>query len=214
MSPDTIAGVQEFLGRNGSKGRGGIGRALVVATALLLTTCSGGVPSDEYVEIETTGLYAATLDYLFTEPLLGDPVADLMYVINPSLNEWTHFCGSSDAIDVEASAVIGEPCDLFWSIEDDAAYEYTESALTEIEDGLSPAVIRIVKVRADALLPADGAGHVLPVRDDGSLIAFGVPLESDGVIYLPVALRGSGALIVAIRGESGWNIDSLLAWQA
>ena len=135
-------------------------------------------------------------------------------MVDPSLNEWTDFCGASDAIDIEAPAVIGEPCDLFWSTQDDAAYEYTETALTEIEDALSAAAIRFVKARADALLPADGTQFVLPVRDNGSLIAFGVPLESDGVIYLPVALPGYADLIVAIPEEPGWKIDSLLAWQA
>ena len=160
MSADTFTWVQEFLGGSGSRGRGGVRRALVVASALVLTTCSGGLASDEYVEIDTTGVYAATLDNIFTEPLLGDPVSDVVYVVDPSLTEWARLCGSSDTIDVEASAVIGEPCDLFWSIQDDAAYEFTESALTEIEDGLSPSVIRFVKVTADALLPGDGASAV------------------------------------------------------
>ena len=51
---------------------------MVIASALLLTTCSGGVLSDEYVEIDTTGLYAATLDYVFTESALWDPVSDVV----------------------------------------------------------------------------------------------------------------------------------------
>lgn len=165
--------------------------------------------SDAYVEIDTTGLYAATLDYLLSEDLYtSGPMSEVVYVVGPSQAWWARVCLPMQ--DGMAWSAVSQ-CDLFWPVQDDSTYEFTESAQTEIEDSLSPAVIRWVKVTSDALMPLDGTQLRPPVRDDASFVEFGVPIESDGVIYLPVENWVGSFLIMAIPEDSGWRMEAVVA---
>ena len=184
---------------------------MVVVLALVVAACIGGQSSDDSVDQVAGGMYTAAVEYL--DSTVGLSESDLVYVVEPSLSEWITYCGTTDSPDVESAAALGEPCEVFWSIEDNPRFDFTPSAMAEIEEALSPASVTFVSDRVDALEHRNGIPPH-PVKDGAELISLGVALEVDGNIYLPIAKQGEGVLVVAVLTDSGWVIDGVMHWVA
>lgn len=182
-------------------------RALVVMvlSALLLTACSSDASSDEYVSMDTTGLYSAALEYLASEGHLTE--ADLYYVVQPSVAAWKRLCDGPDPFGEQPE--VGGACVVVSSIEDDTVFRFTAGSRREIESALQPASVIFVDDHSDALVVSDSLRLPFPVKDGAGLVALSVAVEGQRKVDLHVDLHGAGVLIEATPTASGWSIDIL-----
>lgn len=162
-----------------------------------------------------SGLYAAALSNVGEEP-----ATELVYVVQPKLDQWEMYCGTRESPDEELATAVGRVCEVYWSTEDALGYRYTSTAVSEIREALAPITVEFVDEQADALEPAEELAPPVRVKDDAALVIFGVPLEVDGKIYLPVERNGSGGLhpsgglVEASAAGSEWEITVLIPWTA
>lgn len=185
-------------------------KRLGFVVAVLLAACTPGLSSDEYLSVDTTGLYAAALAQLDAEGHLDD--GDVVYVVQPSLGDWLSWCDEPDPFNEQPDT--GEACDVVPSIENEAKFTFAEGTVDEVEAALRPATVRFVNNYSDALVADDGSRPPRPVKEGARLIAFSVALESQGMVYLHIDLHGHGVLIEAAPHETGWIVEILLAWIA
>ena len=182
---------------------------------LLVSACTDFAESDEHVQSEMSGVYAAALSHVGEEP-----ATDLVYVVQPEFDQWEMYCGTRESPDEELAAAVGQACEVFWSTEEASDYRYTSTAVSEIREALAPITVEFVDELADALEPAEELLPPKRVKDDAALVIFGVPLKVDGKIYLPVERNGSGGLhpsgglVEASASGSEWEITILIPWTA
>ncbi len=182
---------------------------------LVVSACTDFAESDEHVRSDKSGVYAAALSHVG-----DDPATELVYVVQPDFDQWEMYCGTRESPDEELAAAVGEACEVYWSTEDASGYRYTSSAISEIRQALAPLTVEFVDEQADALEPAEESTPPKRVKDDAALVIFGVPLEADGKIYLPVERNGSGGLhpsgglVEASASGSEWEITILIPWTA
>lgn len=183
---------------------------LVLILAVIAAGCTSAQSSHEYVEMKTDDLYISVIEYLHSMDRLSD--AHLVYVVEPSLGEWVDYCGTKESPDWESAELVGAPCDVFWSIDNDQLFEYPLQARSEIEQAFSSSDVHFARDKTDVL--EDGGPPPRPIKDGAALVSLGVGLEVNGKIYLPVDMHGSGVLLEATQTESGWAINSIRSWQA
>lgn len=177
---------------------------VVVALVVLATAC-GGMSEDEEEPIDTAGVRAAAANYALSHGV--ERGQGPMYVVGPSVELWEMYCGAGFAAEIEAA------CAVLDSIAFDLPETFRDAAAREISEALAPSAVEFVASRDDALdfeeRPAVGS-----IKNDGGLLSFGVAIEWDGRIYVPVEGHAVGWLFEAAPSTNGWQIEAIASWIA
>jgi hypothetical protein len=187
-------------------------RRVGLVVAVLLSACTPGLSSDEYLSVDEAGLYASVLAHLDAEGHLAD--GNLVYVVQPDLVEWQVWCDDLEFDDFNEQPDTADACAVAASIEDGAKFEFTRGAAAEVEAALQPATVEFVDSYSDALATDDVPHEYQPVNNDARLIAFSVALESRGSVYLHIDLHGRGVQVEATPNKTGWAIEILGSWMS
>ena len=135
---------------------------------------------------------------------------DLIYVAGPSIELWGQWCGfdtgepGEDPHDEVPSA-----CDVLDSTTFDVPATYEGTLAAEIETALAPATAEFINDPDTVTGTFEDGMMIAPVEGDAGLLTFGVVIEADGKVYLPVDAHGEGWLLELTPSSSGdgaWDI--------
>lgn len=177
------------------------------ALVLLLAACGSGADhSDDMAPVDTAGLHAAAIDYALSQGQSRGK--ELVYVTGPSTGLWDQWCGAGFAQGID------EACDVLDSIAFDLPSVFEGDKAEEITDALAPAAVEFVENRDELFEPMREGMMVAPVVNDGGLMSFGVSIEADGKVYLPLDGLGEGWIFEATPTDEGWTIEAVASWIA
>ena len=107
-------------------------------------------------------------------------------------------------------------CEVLNSIAFELLPTFVDPEAAEISDALSPAITKFIEDSRSVIDPmAEGEGMmVAPVKDDAGLLTFGLAIESEGKVYLPVDGNGQGWLLEVSAIGDGWHVEAIASWIA
>lgn len=191
--------------------------ALLVVVAVVLASCTSGEAEFEGEGLDLAGVKAAAIRYVLenSNALSGK---DLVYVAGPSLEPWEQWCNFDiGEPDVEVGADNPPACDVLHATSFDLPIVYPagSDSANEIETALSPVEIEFIEDRESVVEPFGEGMMIAPIQNDAGLLTFGVLIEADGKVYLPVDVHGEGWLFELTPSETdntGWEITPIAAY--
>ena len=188
------------------------GWAVVVLVGLIAGACTGGESEVEPRVGNLSGVYAAAIDLVLVEPGIGGK--ELIYVAGPSLELWDQWCNVDTGEPGEEPQVDFPGCDVLKTAHFDlpARYEPGSAEANEIEAALSHAEVSFIEDRDSVIEPFEEGMMIAPIRNGAGLITFGVPIQTDSNVYMPVDSHGTGFFLELTPSDTGWKATPLAGY--
>ena len=190
--------------------------AVIVVVGLIASSCTSDGAEVESEESDQPGVYAAAIQYAFAEADLAR--RNLIYVTGPSLEVWDQWCNVDTGEPGEPPVAVSQAaCDVLDASTFDlpARYEPGSGEADEIEAALSHAEVEFIEDRESVIEPFGEGMMIAPVKNDAGLLTFGVSIEADGKIYLPVDAHGTGFLLELTpsdTSDTGWEVTPIAGY--
>ena len=186
---------------------------VIVVIGLIAGAYTSGGTEVEGDGVDQSGVYAAAIQHTLVDTDLGR--RDLIYVAGPSLELWDQWCNIDTGEPGEPPLGENEAaCDALAASSFDlpARYEPGSGEAEEIEAALSHAEVEFIEDPQSVIEPFEEGMMIAPVQNDAGLVIFGVPIEADGKIYMPIDTHGSGTLLELTPSGTGWDVTPLGAY--
>ncbi|MCH8900396.1 MAG: hypothetical protein IH942_07905 [Acidobacteria bacterium] len=191
-----------------------VGAVLILGLAAggIATVIGGGESEVEPGVGNLSGVYAAAIELVSVESGIGGK--ELIYVAGPSLELWDQWCNVNTDEPGEEPQVDFPGCDVLKTADFDlpARYELGSSEANEIEAALSHAEVSFIEDRHSVIEPFEEGMMIAPIRNGAGLVTFGVPIQTDGKVYMPVDTHGAGFFLELTPSDTGWKVTPLAGY--
>ena len=193
--------------------------AVALLVALSVAACKS-VPQleDEPEPLDSSNAKATAIEYILRETNLGSK--DLVYVAGPSLEIWDQWCGfdTGEPGEEPHDEVPAACAELRKSVLDvDTVYPPGSNSAIEITEALAPILVEFIEDPDSVFEPFEEGMMVAPIKNDAGLLVFGLLIEADGKVYLPVGAHGEGWLFERTPTQpdgGGWSLRVVSAYIA